>query len=379
MFPPALAPVLTDLLPEHPVLQWLGTEALSDVMTRLFFASLQTEERAHHPIRVALTGRPKVASELERQTPSWKYLPFRSPCPCTTRNLLRLARAAPSDRLFITVTQSAHEGLAITGLARAGFGPDEGMNVTLRAVAPGNLEVWVSGRRVLEYSQGSIQAPPEDLLLSSGIVRAKLLSFAAEAKAPAGYIESIASIIRHLADHPHGGILVLSAEDEPQLPPEAAFAPRGDRHLWELLQQLGWPSAGAPEQETTPATELYRTILRTEIERTLSELGRMTALDGATILDRYLGVQGFGIVLPVRPDLRVLEISNAAATHRRPFALDQYGARHRAAASYAATHPGSLVFIASATGGIGCMLREQHSESVMLWRFRSGDLASPAP
>jgi DNA integrity scanning protein DisA with diadenylate cyclase activity len=118
--------------------------------------------------------------------------------------------------------------------------------------------------------------------------------------------------------------------------------------------------------------------LRSEIQRTIGEIGAMTALDGATILDRQLGLCGFGVVLPVRADVSVLEVVDAAGTVRRPFFLEQYGARHRAAASYAATHTGSLVFIASVSGDIGCMLSEEPSQ-VLLWRFRSRDLSSPSP
>lgn len=378
IFPPALVPVLVRLLPDHPVVESLGFDGLSDVLTRVFFASLQTEEREHHPIRVALAGANALEEGLDPVTQGWKQLRLRTPCPFTTRNLLRLSRAAPSDRLFITVARTERDGIAITGLAREGFGAVEGTIVRLRAHEPGNLEVWASGRRVLEYLQGYIMAPPEDVLFSSGIVRARLLAFATQASAPARYVEAIASIVRHLADHPHGGILVLSTDPEPRLPEGATFALRTDTHLWEVLHQLG-----ATELETPQVGDdrgaLYRAVLRTEIERTISEIGRLTALDGATILDSRLGVHGFGIILPVAARLTVLEVMDAAGTLRRAFPLDQYGARHRAAASYAAAHPGSLVFVASTTGALGCMLSEEAHAPVMLWRFRSGDLASPAP
>jgi hypothetical protein len=291
---------------------------------------------------------------------------------------LRLARAARSERLFITISGSS-TGLAITGLAREGFGEDESTLIKVHAPEPGCLDVWISGRRVLEYVRGHTQTPPEDVLLSTGRVRDKLLAFASQARAPASYIESIASIIRHLADHPHGGIWVLSADDEPSIPEEASFVLESDAHLWDVLHEL---SIEPETQSTGPARAselLRREAMRAEIERSISEIGRMTALDGGTILDRRLGVRGFGIVLPVRSDVAVVEVMDAAATVRRPFALDQYGARHRAAASYAATHAGSLVFIASATGDIGCMLRDDDSEVVLMWRFRSGDLSLPGP
>jgi hypothetical protein len=90
-------------------------------------------------------------------------------------------------------------------------------------------------------------------------------------------------------------------------------------------------------------------------------------------------LSGFGIVLPVRSDISVSEVVDAAGRARRPFALQQYGARHRAAASYAASHPGNLVFFASVSGDIGCMLNDETAGTVLLWRFRSADLSSPAP
>jgi hypothetical protein len=378
LFPPRLAQVVWALVPENPVLAALGYDAFAATLTAIFFASLQTEEGEHYPIRVALTGGRPSREAVETSTPGWRHVRFRRPCPCSTRHLLRLSRAARSERLFITIAR-AGGGLAITGLAREGLGEDDGTLIKVHAPEPGCLDIWVSGRRVLEYARGHIQTPPEDVLLSSGRVRDKLLAFATQASSPAGYIESIASIIRHLADHPHGGILVLSAEDEPWIPEEASFAPESDTHLWDVLHEL---SIDPETQRTAPgrASEaLRREAMRAEIERSVGEIGHMTALDGGTILDRRLGVRGFGIVLPVRSDVTVVEVMDAAATVRAPFALDQYGARHRAAASYAATHAGSLVFIASASGDLGCMLRDEETETVLMWRFRSGDLSSPGP
>ena len=116
--------------------------------------------------------------------------------------------------------------------------------------------------------------------------------------------------------------------------------------------------------------------LRAELALTIAEVGRLTALDGATILDWRLSVLGFGAILPVMTDVVVMEASDAAATSTIAFPLQQYGARHRAAASYASEHPESLVFIASSDGDMACMLRKRSDPHVLMWRFRSGDLTS---
>jgi hypothetical protein len=366
LYPPRLAHALFSLLPEHPLLLAIGDHALAQLLSTIFFASLQTEEGEHQPIRVVLR-----AATKHEPLASPGQLTFRTPCSCTSRHLLRLARGARSDRISILVACEGGE-LAIVGLARDRFGTDESGLIRIGALAPGQLDIWIAGERILEYAHGYVQRPPEDVLLAIGPVHRKLLDLAAQSGAPPGYIESIASILRHLADHPHGGILVLSREIAPRTPEHAAFALQPESHLWDLLQAM--------QRATVPRGEhdLDHETLRSEIQRTIGEIGDMTALDGATILDRQLGLCGFGVVLPVRADVSVLEVMDAAGTERRPFSLEQYGARHRAAASYAATQPGSLVFIASVSGDIGCMLSEEPSQ-VLLWRFRSRDLSSPTP
>ncbi len=366
IYPPRLARALFSMLPAHPLLVAAGEEAIAQLLSTIFFASLQTEEGEHQPIRVVLTT---SGERGQRDGPG--QLTFRAPCSCTSRHLLRLGRAARSDRISISVA-CVDGGLFIVGLARDRFGADESALIRISAVAPGQLEIWISGERILEYAQGRVQRPPEDVLLAIGPVRHKLLALAAQSGAPAGYIESIAAILRHLADHPHGGILVLSREIAPQTSADASFALEPESHLWDLLQAMKDVTKRRGEHN------LDHEVLRSEIQRTIGEIGDMTALDGATILDRQLGLCGFGVVLPVRPDVSVHEVMDAAGTVRLPFSLEQYGARHRAAASYAASHPGSLVFIASVSGDIGCMLSEEASE-VLLWRFRSRDLSSPSP
>lgn len=377
-FPPDLVPVLRKRLPNHPAILSLGHDALAEILTRVFFASLQTEEREHQAIRVALIGKEHDV-DFQQALRGWKHLAFERHVSCTTRHLLRLSRAARAERLFLTVALSETEGLVVTGLAREVFGVEEGAILKVRAPEPGSLEVWLGGRRMLEYVQGYVQAVPEDVLLSAGRVRAGLLVLAAAARAPRGYVECVASIVRYLADHPHGGIVVLSADDDPSIPANASFALRSDAHLWNALQELANTSERAADTDEEASRSVLREALRAEIDRTVSDIGCMTALDGATILDRRLGVRGFGVVLPVSPDIKVMEVMDAAGRVQRPFPLEQYGARHRAAASHAAAHPGSLVFIASASGDIGCMLREHDVPTVMLWRFRSADLGASGP
>jgi hypothetical protein len=138
MFPPDLVPAIRKLLPGHPAVASLGRDALADILTLVFFASLQTEEREHQPIRVALLGRERDEG-AQPTIRGWKHMPFERNVACTTRHLLRLSRAASADRLFLTVVLSETEELLVTGLAREVPGAEEGAVLKVRAPEPGNL------------------------------------------------------------------------------------------------------------------------------------------------------------------------------------------------------------------------------------------------
>jgi hypothetical protein len=365
MYPPKLAEVVGSLLPSHPLLSALNNGAFAAFLSEMFFASMQDEEGEHQIIRTALT--PPAPRGVH--TPGPAELRFREPPACVSRTLLRLARAAGAERMVITLAERDGQ-LVISGLAREHFGDNEQASIRVDALKPGCLEIWASGERILEYVRGYVQKPPEDLLLAAGPVRQKLLGFASSSCAPRGYIECIAGVLRHMADHPHGGILVLSAEVDPAPSGHAMFALESDTYLWDLLEAM------EGRHGVAAVSPIARESFRADVRRIIAEFGCMTALDGATILDRRLALCGFGVVLPVRSDVAVLEVVDAAGLVRRPFPLDQYGARHRAAATYADAHPGSLVFFASMSGDIGCVLRDDTSSTVLLWRFRSGDIRS---
>ncbi len=381
LWPPELVAVLRDRVTEHTALAAVSDVALERLLTTVFFASLQSEELERHPIRVAFVGRrsleaiPAAPDALAAAHYRWRALPFRRATGFDTRQLVKLARAAASERLFAMVALAA-DGLEIVGLAREGFRADRDVVLKIVAPSPGTLEVWCGAKRVLEYVRGTVQTPPENVLLAAGPVRRALESFARSEGVSDGYVAVIASLVRSVSGHGYGGILVVCAEGEPALADEEGFVTDADVPLCVLLQQLerddvgpaartSWISPSSSED----SARVLRDALHAEIDRTIAEIGRLTALDGATILDRALGVRGFGVVLSVAPRVVIVEALDAEGSHRVEFVLERRGARHRAAASYAASHVGSVVFVASVDGEIACMLRASSSAPVLLWRF----------
>lgn len=359
-FPPGLAPQLAQLATMHGLELGWSSEQLGELLTLLFFASLRPEEHEHHPIRVVL------APQGGGVDPTWRVVRVRAPLPLNARQLVRLSRAASSERIHVVV--GAGPRLSILGL---GYEPieDSARAIKLWAPEPGSLEIWLGRKRLLDYAQGRVMEPPENVLLSPGIIRARIAQLAAGAELPK-YVECLAALVRHMTDHAYGGILIVGPHDLDAAPIETGFVLDPGMSVGSVLERLA-------RLDELPAhtSKLVEENLRAELDRTLGEVGRLSALDGATVLDASLNVLGFGLILPVRDDVKVLEAMDAAPTRFVAFPLTQYGARHRAAASYAASNATSLVFVASADGDITCMIRDPEHEDVLAWRFRSGDLS----
>jgi DNA integrity scanning protein DisA with diadenylate cyclase activity len=115
--------------------------------------------------------------------------------------------------------------------------------------------------------------------------------------------------------------------------------------------------------------QLLRNAFLTETERVIEEVGALTAVDGAVILNRSLGLMAFGAILRVGRPAMVLEALDAEGTRHRALDFGSRGTRHRAAVTYAAEHPGAVVFVASEDGQVSCVFRDRAHAHVLLWRL----------
>ncbi len=97
-----------------------------------------------------------------------------------------------------------------------------------------------------------------------------------------------------MSSHGRGGILVVSDVDEPHVPVRASYRTVRSPALGELLHFMDGAvdarhggSAG-PSSASGAAMQLRRVLQRAvqdEVERWVIELGGLTAMDGATVLD----------------------------------------------------------------------------------------------
>jgi len=114
---------------------------------------------------------------------------------------------------------------------------------------------------------------------------------------------------------------------------------------------------------------LLRNAFLTEAERLTEELGALTGIDGAILLNRHLALVAFGVMLPLGRPAALAEASDAEGLRFNVVDLGSRGTRHHAGATYAADHPGSVVFVASEDGHVSCMLRDTLREHTLLWRL----------
>jgi hypothetical protein len=138
-----------------------------------------------------------------------------------------------------------------------------------------------------------------------------------------------------------------------------------------MVRSSGPANAGA---DNPVFGHLLRSAFLTEAQRVIEELGALTSIDGAILVNRELALVAFGVILPVRHAIAVAEPAGPeGVSPPRQIDLGSRGTRHRAGATYAAEHPGSVVFVASEDGQVSCMFRDSLHQQVLLWHLGPGD------
>jgi hypothetical protein len=379
LFPPQLVPHIRAALPDQPALAGVSDEELAELVTLVFFASLEREEGAHFPIRVVFTGNAEIPPESNAGIVRWRHLAFSQPRPLTVIELRRLSRATVPEWMFVHVG-TADRALVLLGLARQSLGAvDYDAFLAIVSPDPGRLEIWSRGRRELEYAHGRLMPAPENVIVAAGPVQRALRATAesAELRADAWplYLDAIAAVVRSMSAHGQGGILIVLPRAGESVHGHGGFATALSSMLQTALERLAEIESSAGSTPAWRSLAVEQATVSADVERAIGQIGGLTALDGATILDPSLSVRGFGVILRAAEHVDVCESSLAEPAALTPFPIDERGARHRAAAAVAGERPGSVVFVASSDGDLGCMLRDPADAHVLLWRFGG---ASPA-
>jgi hypothetical protein len=397
--------VLRERLASDGCLVEVADEIIVQLLTTIFFAGLETYEGERNPIGVAFLGKSQSDFIMPERTESgeallyeWKVMQFGSPRPFAIRELVKLAVAGVDRRIYSAVCVLEDGSLAITGLAREGANTDSKAFVKIIASNPGSLSIRRGRDLLLGYERGAILTGGEELVFSAGPIR-HALEMTAQAAGLGGdaitsYLDAVRSIVREMAAHGHGGIVIISHEEEPQVAASATYKMTRDSSLASFFRLVGRipgrnvdlqvrPTAQKTHQSSEPGTSgagippfgrLLRNALLTEVERVIEEFGALTAIDGAVLLNRGLALIAFGVILPVGSPTAVVHAVDSQGLHGRIVDLGSRGTRHRAGFSYAARHPGSVVFVASADGQVSCVVRSSTHHQVRLWHLGPNDV-----
>jgi hypothetical protein len=387
VFPPALVSVLRDRLHSaHVPLPHVTNVALVRLLTTIFFAGLETYEGEHNPVRVVFLGRssfnfviPGGAESGALAFYQWKVMPFDSPRPFAIPELVKLAVAGANARIYSAVHTLPGGKLAITGLAREGLNADADPFVKIVASRPGCISIRSGGTLLLGYERGAILTGGEHLVFSIGPVRRALEAAAGAAGLDPGdvpaYLDAVQSLVREMTAHGRGGIMIISPEELPQIAstPYRMALDSSASSLIRLAHRIERKNdsamaarRGAPEDASFG--QLLRGAFLTEVGRVIEDFGALSAIDGAVLLNRELALLAFGVILPVGQPTAIAEALDSDGLHYRSIDLGSRGTRHRAGATYAAEHPGSVVFVASEDGHLSCLLREPSWRETLFWR-----------
>jgi hypothetical protein len=392
VFPPGLIPILRDRVTlTGGCLEAVPDDLLLELLTTIFWAGLETHEGERKPIGVAFLGTsvadvitPDAFGSGSPPLYQWKVQRFVSPRRFVIGELVKLAVAGTDRRIYSAVNLLPDGSLVIAGLAREGFNAGSDPFVKIIASRPGCLSIRNSRELLLEYERGAILTRGEDVVLASGPVRRALEATGRAADLDengiAGYVDNVRSLVHEMSAHGRGGILIVSREDQPDVVKAAPYRIAGDSSVASLLrlaQRLERPAKiDVPGQTRADQVTggLLRNAFLTEAERLIEEVGALTAIDGATLLNRDLALVAFGVMLPIaRPDA-LAEAVDAEGVQLRAIDFGSRGTRHHAGVTYAAEHPGSVVFVASADGLVSCMLREPTREQTLVWRLGPSDV-----
>jgi hypothetical protein len=405
-FPPALVRVLRERLASDRCLEEVSDEIIAHLLTTIFFAGLETYEGERNPIGVAFLGKsqpdfimPEGTESREALLYEWKVMKFDSPRPFAIRELVKLAVAGVDRRMYSAVRVLEDGSLAITGLAREGANADSNAFVKIITSSPGSLFIRRGRDLLLGYERGTILTGGEELVFSAGAIRRALEMMARAADldgdAISDYLGAVRSIVREMVAHGRGGIVIISHEQEPQIAGSATYKMTLDSSLAPLFRLVGHirsrpdvdlkvrPTAQKTHQSSEPATgaagippfgRLLRDALLTEVERVIEEFGALTAIDGAVLLNRDLALVAFGVILPVGSPTAVVHAVDAEGLHGRIVDLGSRGTRHRAGFSYAARHPGSVVFVGSEDGQVSCVVRSLTQQQARVWYLAPNDV-----
>jgi hypothetical protein len=408
-YPPDLTQYVADHWPSATALQ-IPRELLDEALSVAFQASLTSEEARPTRFRLLVTPVDRLP---EGGVPNQGALRLRfaESRPFTSDELRRLAPSTPFETSLIGA--HAEDGkLRIWGIAHSGpawLAPTwGGRNVVpnwtydpiVHVTGPGQLAVRCAGELVGALERGLVVDAMMDVFDSEWLpalftrereqIRREHAARQAETPSPTLVEHSLVGrvgqqmlrrSIQLVRGARHGGmILVVDVA-----PGTDAAGPGGLRlkyrfdqdepsHryrtlLFQILERVAAGTSKATVEWSDFALDASTDLER--LEQAVFELSRvianLTATDGAVVLDKRLGLLGFGaeVSAELPAPLRVWRALDTEGRERIPDDIENVGTRHRAAYRFVQNHPAGIALVISHDGGVSFVANRE--KEIVFW------------
>jgi len=408
-YPPDLAQYVADHWPSGRALE-VPREVLGDALSVAFQASLTSEEGRPSRFRLLLTPMERLP---EGGVPNQGVLRLRfdQSRPLTADELRRLAPSTPFETSLIGA--HAEDGkLRIWGIAHSGpawlaptwggrsLVPNWTYDPIIHVTGPGQLAVRCAGELVGAIERGVLVDAMMDVFDSEWLpalfarereqVRKEHAAHQAEAKFPTFAEHSLISRVgQHMLRRSiqlvrgarHGGmILVVDVapgagmihfdglrlkyrfdQDEP--------SHRYRTLLLQILERVAAATSKPTVQWLDFALDSSPDLER--LESAVFELSRvianLTAIDGAVVLDKRLGLLGYGaeVSAELPAPSRVWRALDTEGRRRVPDDIENVGTRHRAAYRFVQDHAEGIAVVISHDGGVSFVANRDRE--VVFW------------
>jgi hypothetical protein len=262
---------------------------------------------------------------------------------------------------------------------------------------PGNLAVYCRGTLVASLVQNALVEQHHNVLWAGPVhailrenLRAALARQAARRRGPGGghspepadpdddaleqqlvvhSIDAVCRILAGIQQHRRGGgVLVVPHDSLDGLSVDYLVKyDRLPRALVGLVQSyLHRGRARTAEQVAAFLAEVDRR--KSEVAGAIRFIAALSCVDGVVLLDRGLGVRGFGVEIRVDHPLDDVFLAGdvrASASRLRRVDLGHFGKRHRAILRYCSRNPGSLGLVVCRDGEVEAVT--QLDGKVVLW------------
>lgn len=375
---------------------------LTHFLDTCFFATLQREEGRNTQFHLALMDETQIGQKWIYRYSKFTFvhnlIRLKPPRPLAVNELVRLAPACNPEKTIVLaqIRDSVFQIWGIVDVGWPSFGPHATHGLSVRGLAPGEMEIYLHNRRLCLYKSGGIHLERGGLINDGRIYEClKETSFdlCREVRAllnlPVNqpiherhvdaimYFRGLDRLIRSMQRLGHGGCILMVPDitfDCASANVAVKYTCADDRcAAWTALKGAGVNTAVEIDGHVQDPGEAR------EVEKGLAEaleaLAHLSAVDGAVLMTKKFQLIGFGAVVGFSTDTyEVFCADDRRGCETKKVDVERYGTRHRSAFDFCYRCPDAVAFVVSQDGGIKAVTRV--ADNVCFWEGVSFDLSN---